>query len=727
MRCGHPFRRVSAAAVVALTGAASATPDCPSDFNADGAVNSLDVIAFLGAFNAHDPAADIDGDAAFTSLDVLLFLQAFSAGCPGIPTPLAGNALASYPFFEYVAAFNHGAGVSLAIDPTRFPTIAGATADVYIVANRTRAQWIADQSLVDVRPTAQPVTFAGADIQGNTVLLSGTGLFTGDAGEGLGNPFDLVIDVDRDGMLGPGDFIDGLGDEPGFSVVKDLTTAGPATVASPLDYAVSWTGVPSFENRQRTFFPADIASRGRLPLIVISHGNGHDYNWYDYLQSHLASYGFIVMSHQNETEPGIETASTTTLRHTEAIIGLQGTIGGGVLNGHIDADRIVWIGHSRGGEGVARAYDRIFDGTFTPIGYSLADIILISSIAPTDFLGSASANPHNVPAYHLLYGSSDGDVTGGPENNIIQSFHLLERATGTRSSTYVQGADHNDFNCCGFNDFQGPAGTQIGRPEAQQVSKAAYLALVQRAVRGNIPAEDWLWRQNERLRPIGVNAATIIDREYQDHDKPRFVIDDFQTNSSVGVSSSGGAVTASVTNLVEGLLDDNNTSFTWVTTDPMNGMTRASSTDATRGAVFDWTVGADRFLEFEVVPAGRDFSRFDFLALRVCQGTRHPETIATLADLTFTVTLRDGAGNTSGINIGAYGGGAEEPYQRTGSGTGAGWANEFEAVRIRLTDFLTNGRALDLTNVVAVRLDFGASFGSNRGRLGLDDLELIDE
>jgi len=51
-----------------------------------------------------------------------------------------------------------------------------------------------------------------------------------------------------------------------------------------------------------------------------------------------------------------------------------------------------------------------------------------------------------------------------------------------------------------------------------------------------------------------------------------------------------------------------------------------------------------------------------------------------LGDLTFDVRLRDSQGGSSTINIGAYGGGIEEPYQRTGCGSGTGWANEFETI-----------------------------------------------
>ena len=61
------------------------------------------------------------------------------------------------------------------------------------------------------------------------------------------------------------------------------------------------------------------------------------------------------------------------------------------------------------------------------------------------------------------------------------------------------------------------------------------------------------------------------------------------------------------------------------------------------------------------------------------------------------------------------------------AGGGVGWQNEFETIRIRLTDFTTNGSGLDLTDIRAVRLDFGDGFGSTQGRLGLDEVEFVLE
>ena len=47
-----------------------------------------------------------------------------------------------------------------------------------------------------------------------------------------------------------------------------------------------------------------------------------------------------------------------------------------------------------------------------------------------------------------------------------------------------------------------------------------------------------------------------------------------------------------------------------------------------------------------------------------------------------------------------------------------------ERIRIRITDFLTNGSGLDLTNITAVRLDAGPAWGSGKGRIVIDELML---
>lgn len=84
--------------------------------------------------------------------------------------------------------------------------------------------------------------------------------------------------------------------------------------------------------------------------------------------------------------------------------------------------------------------------------------------------------------------------------------------------------------------------------------------------------------------------------------------------------------------------------------------------------------------------------------------------------------MRDGVGTTSSIRIAAYGGGLVQPYARDG-----GWHNEMRTIRIRTTDFLNNSSGLNLSDVVAVRLNFGPSSGSSKGRIVLDDLMLTND
>ena len=115
-----------------------------------------------------------------------------------------------------------------------------------------------------------------------------------------------------------------------------------------------------------------------------------------------------------------------------------------------------------------------------------------------------------------------------------------------------------------------------------------------------------------------------------------------------------------------------------------------------------------------------------FLSLRCCQGTRHPRTVALGGTLAFRTVLRDADGTTSGINFGVYGS-LTHPYLRTGEGSGAGWANEFSTARIRLADFENDGSGIDLSRIVAVRLEFGAGCGATQGRIGIDDIELTRE
>jgi hypothetical protein len=634
---------------------------------------------------------------------------------------LAGNNLTSFPFFEYVKVINEGASVRLGVDPGTNPGLVGDTLDVYVTTHKNIAGWTATPGLVDVSGGAETMTPVAGTIQANTIVVD-AGTLSGNAGIELGVGYDLVLDVNQNGTLDAGDYIDGFSDtEAGFYVCRDTAAPGPLSTVE-LTYDLS---AASFD-AQNTFYPSSIGTMGKLPLVVMSHGNGHNYQWYDHLGTHLASYGYVLMSHENNTGPGVEFAATTTLSNTDAFINNLATIGGGVLLNHVDTDRIVWIGHSRGGEGVVIAYDRVFDGTFVPVNYTVGDIKLVSSIAPVDFSKLPNTDPHAVN-YHLWTGGSDADVNGCADCNLCQTFHLHDRAQQYRQSISLHGVGHGDFhNGGGSSVATGPC--LVGRPDTHKIMKGYLFPLVEKYIDGNIPAKDFLTRQWESFHPPGApiaNPCVTVDLMYRDGAAPgKIVIDNFQTNPSAALSSSGIAVSSTVTGVVEGDMDDANTTFTDIGTEPMNGMTvNGDGLDDSKGAVFEWNGGAPYYAY--VVPNGGPVGIWKYLSFRACQSTRDALTIAALGDLTFDVTMVDTSLNFARINVSAFGGGIEEPYQRTSCGTGAGWANEFETIRIPIEAFKYNNGAIDLNAVFAIGFEFGPAHGSTQGRIGIDDVELL--
>lgn len=664
-----------------------------------------------------DPLGPCGTGANFSNaLDV-----AFEA--PGTSGPtlaqLAGNKLQAYPYFEYITSMNEGARVRAALDSTRFPWLVGLTGDLYVVAAKGKSRWDVDPQLLDVRGAPTTVSIQPGGTKANTFLLA-KGTLSGTTGVELGVGYDVVFDTDSDGLLGPGDVIDGYSAEAGFYVVRDTAILGPEPMTGLLYSGGTWL-------KQNIFYPTNIASLGPRPLVVVSHGNGHDYRWYNHIGEHMASYGYVVMSHSNNTQPGIETASITTIDNTDHFLGNLGVIAGGVLDGLVDGTQIVWLGHSRGGEGVVRAYDRLIDGENVPTNFTWQDIRLVSSIAPTTFLEKKKVLPHEVP-YHLWIGSADADVTGAPGSG-HEPYSILERAKGDKMSITLQGAGHGVFHNGGGNWWaSGPC--LNGPTRVHPIVKGYFLPLVDHIVGGGPAGRDFLWRHYEAFQPISAppngNGCIVVNLELHEKDGPAvFVIDDFQTNDGLALSSSGQSVTFNVTDASEGRLDDKDGTLDWDGTDPFNGMTRnVRPADKQKGMVFSFDA-VPSFIEWAVDPAQSNLADDTYLSFRACQGTRHPLTAATLQDVTFEVSLRDNLGVTSRIVIDSYGGGIAEPYQRTGLGPGAGWGNEFETIRIRLTDFLADGTGLNLARIEAVRFDLGPGHGSNEGRLGLDDLEVI--
>lgn len=307
-------------------------------------------------------------------------------------TPLAGEQLDNFPWFQYINNFQTDDTVYLGIDPNHFPNLINQTISVFIIESRTPDSFVANPDLEDVRGAAQQVMISGTSIQENIFMLDQSSLLEYQSGSSLGVGYDLILDVDNNELLSPGDIIDGWDtNKAGFYKVHNTADPGPFVIVVDNYYNENeWLN-------KRIYFPENIEALGELPLVIVSHGWTYDYFMYDYFGEHMASYGYIVVIHANDVGNGgtsaTHSASLTTLDNTDHFISEQSSILNGVFNGHIDTSRIAFLGHSTGGEGIVRAYSRILNNEYTPDHFELEDIKLLCPFAPTAWLTNEYVDP----------------------------------------------------------------------------------------------------------------------------------------------------------------------------------------------------------------------------------------------------------------------------------------------------------------------------------------------
>ena len=98
--------------------------------------------------------------------------------------------------------------------PGSAPTQVDPAVDLYVVAAKSAAQWASDAGLLDVRGGAQAISIVSGGIEDNT-FVADAGSLSGTFGTDVGVGYDVVLDLDQDGQLGAGDFIDGLSEAIG--------------------------------------------------------------------------------------------------------------------------------------------------------------------------------------------------------------------------------------------------------------------------------------------------------------------------------------------------------------------------------------------------------------------------------------------------------------------------------------------------------------------------------
>lgn len=202
--------------------------------------------------------------------------------------------------------------------------------------------------------------------------------------------------------------------------------------------------------------------RGPFPLAVFAHGN-HDplsnsTPGYLYLCSLLASQGIVAatidVNFLNGGNFGENDArGIVHLEHVKQFRTWNSTATH-PLHGKIDLNRILIVGHSRGGEGVGHAsffnpLPAIKPDIFSPtvpldgsVGLGPYQFALrcIAAIAPTDRQYTPITGPTVVPdRYFLIHGSRDGDVSTFEGYNTFNRAHAVDFGQSDRLRRQAQG------------------------------------------------------------------------------------------------------------------------------------------------------------------------------------------------------------------------------------------------------------------------------------------------
>lgn len=231
-------------------------------------------------------------------------------------------------------------------------------------------------------------------------------------------------------------------------------------------------GVTNFPLNGRVYFPE---GEGPFPLVLMVHGNHSmiDYSddGYGYLGELFASQGMIAVSvdenflngHWSGDFRGKEMPARAwvLLKHLE--LWHQWNVDPAhPLSGKMDPERIMLVGHSRGGEAVAIA--AVFnelpafpDNALLPFDFNFG-IRSVVAIAPTDYRYDRKMYMKNLN-YLSIQGSYDADETSFWGMRAFRRLEFTDGEDHIKAGVYIHRANHGQFNTTwGRKDFGPPYG-----------------------------------------------------------------------------------------------------------------------------------------------------------------------------------------------------------------------------------------------------------------------------
>jgi hypothetical protein len=498
-----------------------------------------------------------------------------------------------------------------------------------------------------------------------------------------------------------------------YAGVRQEYDFGPVLVTNPATgarYPVELAG--------SVHFPA--AGDGPFPLVLFMHGRHgtcraagvevigtgvcpataittpvDSYKGYDYVSDILVTHGYVVVSVNvngiNDRDLlddyGMHERAEVVLWTLDAFTGLNATAGaapiGGALVGRIDLSRIGLMGHSRGGEGVAKAITMNAARTDGP-RHAIRSVF---ALAPVDFFRQV---PVGV-TFATLLPYCDGDVYNLQGGWMYDDLRYAAGA-GQAHMVLALGANHNFYNTVwtaddngGSSDpYCGARGSGRFSPADQQRHGLVLVAGFFRHTLGGEPGMEDLFTGAASMPPAGCPAAAPAcpDRFHVSWHAPageRLVLEDTRETTLPSVNDAGGANVYA--------------NFTLARSCAPSSCPTSPNDAAAQQLALTWTRNATWRLE---IPAGAgDVASFTVLGLRVgvdYSDTRNPA--GKPQDL--RVVLTDGAGHAASATLGDH---SRAFFSPPGAGDRKVTLNQ---ARIPLGAFA----GVDLTDVRSVDLVF---------------------
>lgn len=428
---------------------------------------------------------------------------------------------------------------------------------------------------------------------------------------------------------------------------------------------------------------------------------------YDQLAANLASHGYVVASvNANDVNNGDQMGDYGATARAQLVlrtIDRFGLLAAGLpvevapvtlleLAGRIDMTRIGLMGHSRGGEGVARAVtlnQANFDG-------STRSIVAVFALAPTDFARWSAPNV----ALGTLLPYCDGDVYNLQGEWLYDDNRLASEATPTSTTAFLaMGANHNWYNAIwSFDDvrYASPNDPYCGTSGTGRLSMAAQqqqgVAIMASFLRLHVGGESDFGPALTGAAPLP-NGAGNVRLSYMPGADARRVVED-GAGAATTTNDLGGATTVA-------------------------GFAGASVCTPSACPGFEVSVAPQLLLRWNgaatltttLPAAARDVRGFSAISLRGALAAGDALNTGAAGD--FRIVLVDAGGQSASMTASSLSSALLPP-----PGAGFFVKNVLSDVRAPLSGFT----GVDLANVAAVKLVFDAT---PQGAVTVADLAFV--